>query len=114
MDNDRDARVILSDHDISQLSRESNVGIRLLEEIISGGFTHPNIAERLQKVAGLTESEKNQLISSERVSINHHRSPKDWNNACFKVQRVRTDLNRKEAEYFQYKSQKYKKEDGQT
>ena len=40
---------------------------RLLEEIESGGFTHPKIAKRIQEMFGLTDYEANQLISPNHV-----------------------------------------------
>lgn len=79
---------------------------RLLEEIEAGGFTHPKIAKRIQEMFGLTDFETQQLISP-----NHDKTQSEstysWHGEHSHCLPKADDSNN---EYWNYKSQKYKKQ----
>lgn len=49
------------------LAKHLSISARLLDEIEAGGFTHPKIALRIQKMIGLTDGETQQLVSPNHV-----------------------------------------------
>ena len=87
---------------VHDAAKALQISPRLLEEIEAGGFTHPKIAERIQKMFGLTDYETQQLVSPHHVdnAIKHQDSLRI------------DDLTRKrytqrEMEYFSYKDRKF-------
>lgn len=78
---------------------------RLLEEIEAGGFTHPKIAQRIQKMFGLTDFETAQLVSPNHVDdvIKHQVSIRNdrFYGGGMKI------YNDQEAEYFNYKDYRF-------
>jgi len=77
---------------------------RLLEEILAGGYTHPKIALRIQKMFCLTEYEVKQLVSPNHVDdvLKHQTGLRSDD---FTKKRY----TERETEYFSYKDHKYGK-----
>ena len=85
-------------------AKSLQISPRLLEEILAGGYTHPKIALRIQKMFGLTEYEVKQLVSPNHVDdvLKHQVSLRSDD---FTKKRY----TERESEYFSYKDQKYGK-----
>lgn len=85
-------------------AKSLQISSRLLEEILAGGYTHPKIALRIQKMFGLTEYEVKQLVSPNHVDdvLKHQVSLRSDD---FTKKRY----TERESEYFSYKDQKYGK-----
>ena len=77
---------------------------RLLEEIMDGGYTHPKIALRIQKMFGLTEYEVKQLVSPNRNDAQNGESD-SWHGMHRHCLPKADEANN---EYWNYKSHKYK------
>lgn len=89
---------------VHDTAKALQISPRLLEEIEAGGFTHPKIALRIQKMFGLTEFEVKQLVSPNHVDdvLKHQVSLRSDD---FTKKRY----TERESEYFSYKDQKYGK-----
>lgn len=85
---------------VHDAAKALQISPRLLEEIEAGGFTHPKIAERIQKMFGLTDYETQQLISPKHEPI---KRPK-WNEG----RQVSHKADDASNEYWNYKSQCFK------
>ena len=87
---------------VHDAAKELQISPRLLEEIEAGGFTHPKIALRIQKMFGLTDYETQQLVSPNHVDdvIKHQASLR---NDDF----TRKRYTERETEYFSYKDRKF-------
>ena len=90
---------------VHDAAKALQISPKLLEEIEAGGFTHPKIAERIQKMFGLTDYETQQLVSPHHVDdvIKHQiglRNDKFYGPGGKRY----TD---REMEYFSYKDQKF-------
>lgn len=81
------------------------ISARLLEEIEAGGFTHPKIALRIQKMFGLTNYEMNQLVSPNHVNdaLNHQNNLRSER---FYGGSIKIYSNR-DTEYVDYKDRKF-------
>jgi hypothetical protein len=91
---------------VHDAAKALQISPRLLEEIEAGGFTHPKIAGRIQKMFGLTDYETGQLVSPHHVGdvIKHQESIRNDNFYTGKNIRVYSD---KEMEYFSYKDHRF-------
>lgn len=90
---------------VHDTAKALQISPRLLEEIEAGGFTHPKIAEHIQKMFGLTEYEAKQLISPNHVgdAIKHQesiRSDRFYGGGM----KIYTD---QESEFFGYKDYRF-------
>ena len=89
---------------IDEAAKSLQISPRLLEEIMAGGYTHPKIALRIQKMFGLTEYEVKQLVSPNHVDdiLKHQNNLRN----SYLTAKKYTD---RESEYFSYKDQKFGK-----
>lgn len=87
---------------VHDAAKALQISPRLLEEIEAGGFTHPKIAERIQKMFGLTDYEAQQLVSPNHVddAIKHQASLRNDDFA-------RKRYTERETEYFSYRDSKF-------
>ena len=90
---------------VHDTSKALQISPRLLEEIEAGGFTHPKIAERIQKMFGLTDYETGQLVSPHHVGdvIKHQESIRSDNFYGGRM-KIYTD---QESEFFNYKDYRF-------
>lgn len=90
---------------VDDAARSLQISVRLLEEILAGGYTHPKIAQRIQKTFGLTDYEVRQLVSPNHVDdvIGHQvglRNDKFYGGSI-KI------YSERDAEYASYKDKKF-------
>lgn len=87
---------------VHDAAKALQISPRLLEEIEAGGFTHPKIAERIQKMFGLTDYEAQQLISPHHIDdiIKHQINVRSDDFS-------RKRYTQRETEYFSYKDRKF-------
>ena len=100
---ERDARQILSGYDLQNLASMCDTGKAVLEDVIAGGFTHPNIAKKIQNGVNLTDEEAAQLVSPVRVAIEKDEFSKGWGRMSFGKRRP----DAQSCEYYNYKRHKY-------
>ena len=103
-----DARVVIRSRRMERVmtvegtAKALQISPRLLEEIEAGGYTHPKIAERIQKMFGLTDYETQQLVSPHHVDdiIKHQINIRSDDFS-------RKRYTQREMEYFSYKDKKF-------
>ena len=96
------AWVVCNHTTFGELAKKLDISERLLDEIVSGGYTHPEIARRVQSFFRLTDNQISQIISPNHVGdvIKHQRNLRmdDF---------TKKKYTEKEREYYNYKDQRF-------